>query len=150
MAQSLSKVIIHIIFSTKNRERTITPDITQKLHAYLATACRDQDCQAYRVGGVTDHVHLAVRLGRTITQSRLLEEIKRGSSKWTKTQGPQHSGFSWQKGFGCFSISPGHLDKLITYIDRQEEHHKTISFKDEFRSLCQKYSVDFDERYCRD
>jgi len=150
MPQSLSNVILHIIFSTKNRDPLITPDLSSKLHAYLATACRDHNCEAYRIGGVADHVHLAVRLSRTVTQSKLLEEIKRGSSKWIKTQGPQHSDFAWQKGFGCFSVSSSHLEKLVSYIDHQEEHHKTKSFKDEFRTLCQKYDVQFDERYCWD
>ncbi len=98
MPQSLSQVILHIVFSTKERRPWLDPEIRPRLHAYLATVCRDRDCQAYRVGGTADHVHLATRLARTISQAELLEQIKKTSSVWMKQQGGRYAGFYWQGG----------------------------------------------------
>lgn len=150
MPQSLSNVIIHLVFSTKNRNPWITPALQGRFHAYLATLARDQDCQAYRVGGVEDHVHLAIRLARTLSQADLVQSLKTKSAKWIKKQDPTCHDFQWQLGYGCFSISASHLDQLIAYIDRQEEYHRNRTFQDEFRLLCQRYRVTFDERYCWD
>ena len=120
------------------------------MHAYLATVCRDAQCEAYRVGGVADHVHLAVRLGRTIIQSELLEKIKKSSSGWIKTQGGQYASFFWQAGYGCFSDGYSQLDDLVRYVENQESHHRMKTFQEEYRELLQKYRVDFDERYVWD
>src|SRR3989442_12865167 len=98
MPQSLSQVILHIIFSSKDRHPWLDLDIRPRMHAYLATVCRDCGCEAYRVGGVADHVHIAARLARTISQADLLEKIKKTSSAWIKTQGPQYGLFFWQAG----------------------------------------------------
>ena len=150
MPQSLSHVIIHLVFSTKNRAPLIGPEIESKLHAYLASVIRDTQSECYRIGGMPDHVHCAIRLARTVSQSELVELLKRSSSKWMKTQGSNYKSFSWQRGYGCFSISRTHLDKLITYISNQAEHHRHVSFQDEYRSLCKKNGVDFDENYVWD
>ena len=150
MPQSLSQVLIHLVFSTKNREAWIDKNIRAKLCAYLAVVCRDQGCEAYRVGGTADHVHIATSLARTVSQSELVEKLKVSASKWIKTQAPKYAGFSWQRGYGCFSISPSHLPALIRYIESQEEHHRKESFQDEFRRLLTKYGVAFDERYVWD
>ena len=96
MPQSLSQVLLHIVFSTKERQPLLDSEIRPRMHAYLATVCRDFQCEAYRVGGVADHVHLAVRLSRTISQSELLEKIKKTSSAWIKTQADQYGSFFWQ------------------------------------------------------
>jgi REP element-mobilizing transposase RayT len=150
MPQSLSQVLIHIVFSTKDRHPWLDPEIRPRMHAYLATVSRDCACEAYRVGGVADHVHLAVRLARTISQSDLLQKIKNTSSTWIKTQGPQYAAFHWQGGYGDFSIGYSQLDDLTGYIDSQEEHHKTRTFQEEYRVLLRKYNVPFDERYVWD
>ena len=150
MPQSLSQVIIHIVFSTKDREPWLDPAIRPRMHAYLATVCRDCKCEAYRVGGVADHVHIAARLGRTISQSELLEKIKKTSSASIKTQGPQYQLFFWQSGYGDFSIGYSQLDDLIHYIHNQEAHHRIKTFQDEYRELLRKYNVEFDERYVWD
>src|SRR3954464_13850846 len=145
MPQSLSLVIVHIIFSTKDRQPFIHPDVRPKLHAYLATVGREAGSEAYRVGGVADHVHLAIRLSRTITIARLVETLKTSSSKWLKTESPGLAKFSWQRGYACFSVGPSDLDSLRAYIDSQEEHHKTRTFQDEVRMFLKKYNVEFDE-----
>jgi len=120
-----------------------------RLHAYLATVCRIA-VASYRIGGATDHVHIAARLARTITQAELLEKIKKTSSAWIKRQGAQYDGFFWQAGYGAFSIGWSQLDDLVTYIDRQEEHHHKLSFQEEYRMLLNRYHVEFDERYVWD
>ncbi len=150
MPQSLSQVIIHIVFSTKDRQPWLDSTIRSRMHAYLATLCRDCDCQAYRVGGTADHVHIAARLARTISQAGLLEKIKKVSSAWIKTQGEQFGGFHWQGGYGDFSLGWSQLEDLETYIENQEEHHRRRTFQEEYRDLLRKYHVEFDERYVWD
>jgi REP element-mobilizing transposase RayT len=150
MPQSLSLVIIHVIFSTKERRLLIDADTRAKLHAYLATVARNAECEAYRVGGVADHVHLAIRLSRTITIAKLIEELKTSSSKWRKTQSSDLGAFSWQRGYGCFSVGPSDLDSLCAYIDGQEKHHATRTFQDEYRMFLKKYGVEYDEAYVWD
>ena len=150
MPQSLSQVIVHIVYSTKDRHPWLDPAIRPRMHAYLATVCRDCGCEAYRVGGVADHVHIAARLARTISQAELLEKVKKTASSWIKAQGSDYGSFFWQGGYGAFSIGYSQLDDLVHYIDRQEERHKTQTFQEEFRELCRKYDVPFDERYVWD
>ena len=150
MGSTFYSIHHHIIFSTKERRPWLDPEIRPRMHAYLATVCRDCDCQAYRVGGAADHVHLATRLARTITQAELLEKIKKTSSVWIKRQGNQYGGFFWQAGYGDFSIGWSQLEDLLRYIDHQEEHHRTHSFQEEYRKLLNRYHVEFDERYVWD
>ena len=150
MPQSLSLVIVHVIFSTKERRPFLDPETRPKLHAYLATVARNAGCEASRVGGVADHVHLAIRLSRTVTIAELVETLKTTSSKWLKTQSPALTAFSWQRGYGCFSVGPSDLDPLKAYIDSQEEHHKKWTFQEEFRMFLKKYGVEYDEAYVWD
>jgi putative transposase len=153
MPQSLNKVILHMVFSTKDRMPLIAAGIRPRLHAYIATVFRAIDptqCQAYRVGGVADHVHIAGTLPRTVTISKLFEIVKKESSIWIKTQGAAYEKFYWQAGYGCFSVAPSQLDQLIQYIDTQEDHHKTVTFQDECRTFLSKYQIEYDERYVWD
>ncbi|NOY81619.1 MAG: IS200/IS605 family transposase [Kiritimatiellaeota bacterium] len=150
MPQSLSKILLHLVFSTKNRERWIDPAVRSDLHAYLAGACRAIHSEAYRVGGTDDHVHIACTLPRTLTVSKLLEEIKKSSSAWMKTQGAQYAGFAWQAGYGAFSLGQSQLPILLQYIDKQEEHHRTRTFKEELLEFLERYAIEYDERYLWD
>ena len=150
MAQSLSKVLLHVVFRTKNRTASIPDDLTGDLHAYLAGACRALGSEAYRVGGTEDHVHIACTLPRTLTVSKLLEEIKKTSSAWFKGHDPRCEGFSWQAGYGAFSLGESQLGALIRYIDAQGEHHRTRAFGEELLDLLHKYRVEYDERYLWD
>ena len=150
MAQSLSKIFLHLVFSTKNREPWITPEVRPTLHSYLAGAVRNLNAEAYRVGGVADHVHIACTLPRTMPVSKLLEEIKTSSSAWIKQQAPTCAGFAWQAGYGAFSLGQSQLDTLIEYVDAQEEHHRKWTFKEEFVEFLKRYGVDYDERYVWD
>ena len=150
MPQSLSRVIIHVVFSTKERRPCLDAGTRPGLHAYLATVARNAHCECYRAGGVADHVHLAIRLSRTITIAELVENMKTSSSKWLKTQSPDLATFSWQRGYGCFSVSPSGLEDLCAYIDNQEAHHRARTFQDEYRTFLKKYEVEYDEAYVWD
>jgi REP element-mobilizing transposase RayT len=150
MPQSLSFILIHYVFSTKDRSALISPSIRSPLHAYLATLVRDEGCECYRVGGMPDHVHLAVRQSRTIDVATLVERIKTNSTKWVKTLAVGLDDFSWQRGYGAFSVGPSDRDALIAYIDNQEEHHKTRTFQDEYRAFLKKYGIEYDETYVWD
>lgn len=150
MAQSLSKILLHLVFSTKRRRPSIPPDLAEDLNAYLAGACRALGAEAYRVGGTEDHVHIACTLPRTMTVSKLLEEIKKTSSAWFKAHDDRCHGFSWQAGYGAFSLGQSQLPALLRYIENQREHHSTMSFREELLELLKRYGVDYDERYLWD
>ena len=150
MPQSLSLVIIHVIFSTKDRRPLLVGEPRANLHGYLATVARNSDCECYRAGGVADHVHLAIRLSRTITIAGLVEQLKTTSSKWLKSQSPELAGFAWQRGCACFSVSPADVDALKAYIDDQERHHRSRTFQEEFRMFLKKYGVKYEEAYVWD
>jgi len=150
MPQSLSYLLTHIVFSSKDRVPVLDATVRPALHAYLATVARNADCECFRVGGVADHVHLAVRLSRTITMAQLVEELKTSSSKWLKPLSPSLASFAWQRGYGAFSVGPSDLNALLHYIDNQEEHHRTHTFQDEYRAFLNKYGIDYDERYVWD
>lgn len=150
MPQSLDNVMLHLVFSTKDRFPCLGASIRPALHAYLATVARNVGCECPRAGGVADHVHLAVRFSRTITIAALVEELKTSSSKWLKNQSPELSGFAWQRGYGVFSVGPSNLGALLAYIHSQEKHHRTRTFQDEYRAFLTKYTVAFDKRYVWD
>jgi REP element-mobilizing transposase RayT len=151
MAQSLSQIYLHVVFSTKNRTSFLRDkELREKVHAYLAGTCRNLESPSLIVGGVEDHVHLLCRLSKNLSVAHLVRELKRESSKWIKSQGPGLSAFYWQNGYGAFSISPSHVEPLKEYIAGQEEHHRRETFQDEFRRLLKKYGVAYDERYVWD
>ena len=150
MPQSLAEVVVHLVFSTKDRAPFIGPDIRPALHAYLAGIVRHSGCECYRIGGVADHVHLAIRLTRTITISDVVENLKTGSSKWVKLQSPLFASFAWQRGYSVFSVGYPEMDSLLAYIDGQEEHHRTKTFQEEYRAFLTRHGVSYDERYVWD
>ena len=148
MPQTLSFNLVHIIFSTKNRMPTITTDVQPVLHAYIAATARRLGCDCFRVGGVADHVHLALKLPVTRTAAKTVSEIKTGSSAWMKEQGV--ATFAWQRGYALFSVSPADTGTLLRYIGDQEAHHRKRDFQAELRAFLGKYHVPFDERYMWD
>jgi REP element-mobilizing transposase RayT len=150
MPQSLAQIYLHLVFSTKERRPYIRDDaIRIEAHHYLGGTCNNLDCPILRVGGTEDHVHVLCRLGRTITVANLVKELKRESSQWLKTK-PDLEEFSWQNGYGAFSVSPSHVDALRAYIENQEGHHRKETFQDGFRRLLTKYQIEWDERYVWD
>ena len=146
MAQSLGKVLVHVVFSTKNRRRIIGPESRGALHGYLAAVVRDIGCDSLRIGGTDDHVHALVSLARTRSVADLVQAMKGQSSKWMKEERGVPM-FSWQAGYGAFSIGASQVEALTRYIERQEEHHRRGSFQDELRAFLHRYGVQYDERF---
>lgn len=151
MPQSLARLWVHLIFSTKDRYPFLSDkSLRTDMHAYLATVLRNHECETLIVGGVEDHVHALFALSRNYSISHVVKEIKRTSSAWIKEQSATQKKFHWQRGYGAFSVSQSHLEQVIRYIEQQEEHHRRVTFQDEFRAFLKKYDVEYDERYVWD
>lgn len=147
MSQSLSSILIHLVFSTKNRAPYITENVESELHKYLATTFKACDSPALLIGGDHDHIHALFSLARTWTVADIVKEVKASSSKWMKTKVGE---FQWQAGYGAFSIGQSGVTGLKQYIAGQKEHHRKNSFQDEFRGFCRVYQVEIDEQYVWD
>ena len=151
MPQSLSRMVVHLVFSTKDREPILrNPELRKRLHAYMAGILQELQCEPILINGVEDHVHVLCNLSRTLSVAKLLEELKKSSSKWMKEQGAGFERFYWQAGYGVFSVSQSNVESVKHYIAGQEEHHRTVSFQDEFRAFCRRHGVAIDERYVWD
>lgn len=150
MPQSLARLHVHLIFSTKHRERCLTDTVRASLHAYMATVLHNYDCPAVLINSVEDHVHILFELARTVSVSQAVEEVKKSSSKWIKTQGSEFAGFSWQAGYGAFAVSESNVSAVRDYIADQQEHHRKKSFQEEYRAFLERHRVAFDERYVWD
>jgi putative transposase len=147
MPQSLSKVLVHIIFSTKNRHNFISKEIKDELYRYISGTLKNIRSEPIIINGVSDHIHILCTLPRIISQAGLLEEIKKSSSKWIKTKDKSFEKFAWQSGYGIFSVSSSLIKNVVTYIKNQEEHHKKVTFQEEFILFLKKYNIEYDERY---
>jgi REP element-mobilizing transposase RayT len=150
MAQSLAKILVHLIFSTKNRQGLIIPDVREELWAYLVGTLRNLESPSLLINGVEDHVHILFSLSRNYAVKTIVEELKKSSSKWIKTKGPGFHGFAWQNGYGAFSVSQSAVESTRRYIALQEEHHRRMTFQEEFRRFLARYEVAYDERYVWD
>ncbi|HEY3026912.1 MAG TPA: IS200/IS605 family transposase [Pyrinomonadaceae bacterium] len=147
MPQSLSSILIHLIFSTKHREPFIAPTIETELHPSMAKIFRELKSPSLTIGGAKDHVHILFSLGRVIAVADLVEEVKTESSKWIRTKGPEFRNFYWQNGYGAFSIGQSQVPAMKRYIARQREHHRRVTFQEEYRKFLKAYGIDYDERY---
>jgi putative transposase len=151
MPQSLARVILHVVYSTKNRVPFLKDaGIRSRLYAYMAGVLQNIECEPILINGVEDHVHILCNLSRTVSIASLLEALKKGPSQWLKTQGPPFRNFFWQNGYGTFSVSQSNLEQVREYVAHQEKHHRTLSFQDEFRALCRRHAIEIDERYIWD
>ena len=150
MAQSLARLHAHLVFSTRGREPFLHERVRGELHAYLAKVLQNVGCAPVLINSVDDHVHILVNLARTVSVSQVLEETKKSSSKWLKTQGPEFTAFAWQGGYGAFAVSESHLEGVRLYIAEQRQHHRQTTFQDEYRTLLEEERVVYDERYVWD
>ena len=151
MSQSLSNILIHVVFSTKDRVPFLRdPDIRNQMHAELGGTSKTLNCPTLIVGGAEDHIHLLARESRTITLSEWVKELKRVTSIWIKEKSPQFETFAWQAGYGAFSVSQSQSGKVIKYIQEQETHHRKQDFKTEFREFLERHEIEYDERYVWD
>jgi len=147
MSQSLSKLFVHIIFHIKKGSVEIDKTISKELYAYMGAIINDNNSIPILINGVTDHIHILCVMSKNIALSKLIEEIKRHSSRWIKTKGEQYKGFAWQGGYGAFSVSPSLHDKTKIYIERQETHHKKMTFKEEYLLFLKEYGINYNEQH---
>ncbi|MCX6876384.1 MAG: IS200/IS605 family transposase [Verrucomicrobia bacterium] len=150
MPQSLARLHIHLIFSTKNRERIIHDRVRDSLHAYMATVLHNLGCPPVLINSVEDHVHILFELARTVAVSSAVEDVKKASSKWIKNQGGEFAGFAWQAGYGAFAVSESNVPAVREYVANQQEHHRKKSFQEEYRAFLERHQIAFDERYVWD
>lgn len=144
MPQSLVKILVHIVFSTKDRIDLIPAELEAELYLYIHGIVTNKNARLIIAGGTANHIHLLVSLGKTeITQ--FIADLKRSTSLWMKTKGVGK--FYWQKGYGAFSIGQSQVPQVSRYIRDQKTHHSKQNYQDEFRSLCRKYDVEIDERF---
>jgi putative transposase len=149
--QSLSNVLIHVVFSTKQREAFLhTPDLRGIMTGYLIGILRNIKCPSLIVGVVEDHVHILCVLHRTMTIAKLVEEVKTSSSARIKEEGKALADFHWQNGYGAFSVSPSNVEPVKAYIADQEEHHRKRTFQEEYRLILERHGIEYDERYVWD
>jgi putative transposase len=150
MPQSLAQNLLHLVFSTKGRRPFLNAAIRPEMNAYLAGALREWGSPAILVNSVEDHVHILFALSKNHALKKVVEEIKKTSSKWIKTKHSRYAGFYWQAGYGAFSVSQSNVERVRTYIATQQQRHRRVSFQDEFRALLRKHGLEFDERYVWD
>ncbi|MBI5757051.1 MAG: transposase [Planctomycetales bacterium] len=151
MPQSLANVLLHIIFSTKHRVPYLkTKELREAMNAYMVGTLRNLECPSLIVGTVDDHLHCLCQLSRKISIAKLIEEMKTDSSAWVKKQDAELCDFYWQAGYGAFSVSQSNVSQVKAYIANQEEHHRKVSFQDEFREFLRRHGVEWDERYVWD
>ena len=147
MAQTLVNILVHVIFSTKERRHFIKAEIQPSLYAYMAGTLKNLDSPCLAIGGTSNHIHVLMALSKNAATSDVVGELKKSSSKWLKTQGLPYAHFAWQEGYAAFSIGQSQVAVSKRYIARQEEHHKTKSFEAELVEMLRKYEVTYDERY---
>ena len=150
MPQSLSKIYIHLIFGTKDREGMIEDVVRKELHSYMATILQNWETPVLTIGSVEDHVHILCMLSKNHPICKIAEEVEKSSSKWLKTKSSELTNFQWQNGYGAFSVSQSKLEAVWQYIDNQKNHHRHESFQDEYCRFLKAYNIDFDERYVWD
>jgi REP element-mobilizing transposase RayT len=150
MPQSLAKVYLHVIFSTKNREPLLLDAWRDDLFNILGATANNLGCQSLVVGGMPDHVHMLFQLGRTIAMSEAISKIKSTSSLWINQTHPEKTPFHWQAGYAAFSVSQSNIEAVRAYIINQAQHHAKQSFQDEVREWLRRYEIEWDERYVWD
>ena len=146
MSPSLSRLLIHLVFSTKNREPYLAPDLQSELFLHLGRDLEQIGCRPVRIAGTNDHVHLLFELSRTRTIAFVVETLKTSSAKWIKSQGEGYRDFYWQSGYGAFSVSQSEAARVDAYLRNQAQHHARMTYQAEFRALLERHGVEYDEK----
>jgi putative transposase len=147
MSSSYCNLLYHIVFATKDRGPWLTPVVRPRVHQYLGGAIRNENGIAMIVNGTADHIHILAKLRQDKALSRLIGELKANSSGWISRTFRNAGGFAWQEGYGAFTVSESQVPKVRRYIERQEEHHRTVSFVDELEVILRAHGLAFEERY---
>jgi REP element-mobilizing transposase RayT len=150
MSQSLAHIVVHLVFSTKNRRQLLRDQERSQLHAYITGILRHHDSPLIEINSVRDHIHILFAQSKNQVPARIVQQVKAYSSGWIKTQHQSYFDFAWQAGYGEFSVSPSHVEAVRVYIRNQPEHHKQEDFQTEYRRFCDKNYAPLDERYAWD
>ena len=150
MPQSLHAKYSHLVFSTKNREALITGDLESRLFEYMGGIVRDMGAACVEINGMPDHIHLIIRDSKAVDDIKFIKELKGSSSRWVNESLDLPGRFSWQAGYGWFSVGPADVEQACAYVRRQKEHHAKVTFQDEFRRFLKQYEVEYDEQYVWD
>lgn len=147
MAHSYVSALYHCVFSTKERQKTITEDLQQRLWPYMGGIVRENKMRALAIGGIEDHMHLLLSMPSTLSIAKAMQLIKGGSSKWVHDTFSEHRSFEWQEGYGAFSIGISQVADTKAYIANQREHHRTKTFQEEFIAFLERHGIEYDPRY---
>ena len=147
MAHTFSSLLSHVIFSTKNRAPLIDDELEPKLHAYIGGIIREVGAKALAIGGTADHVHILINLPSKLSVSELMRVVKTNSSRWVHENWTRRSSFGWQTGYGVYSVSESNRQAVIRYIAGQKEHHRRMSFQEEYLALMNRHGIEYDERF---
>jgi REP element-mobilizing transposase RayT len=150
VSQSLAKILVHLVFTTKGRKPWLQDPIRDELHAYIGGVVGNQRGVLFAAGSVADHIHLLIAHPRSCAPADLVQEIKTATAKWLKAKSERYAEFRWQGGYGMFSVSPAHRAAVEAYLANQAIHHQRTTFQQEYRRLLGKYGIPFDERYLWD
>ncbi len=150
MSQSISCIFLHTVFSTKYRKNLILPQVENELYAYMGSIIKSNGGIPININGMPDHIHILSTLPKTMAVSKYVENIKRISSKWMKTKGPEFQNFRWQNGYATFSVSPSVKNIVFRYISNQKPHHQKKGFKKELIKLLDDHQMEYDVRYLWD
>ena len=150
MPHSFTHILIHYIFSTKNRQPFLADDIRQRVFSYMGGIARQNNIYPQIIGGVEDHVHMLVLLPKTLSIAKAIQLVKGGSSKWIHDEFPRLRDFAWQIGYGAFSVGLSNKENVMNYIKHQKEHHRKKTFQEEFLEFLKAHNIEYDERYIWD
>ena len=147
MAHTFSNLVVHVIFSTKDRRPLINPEIKKRLFEYMGGIIREEGGNLLAINGPEDHVHLLFKIPHAKSLADLMRVLKTNSSRWVHEIWGKRGGFAWQAGYGVFSVSESNVPSVSRYIADQEEHHKKVSFKEEFVAFLKNHGIEYNERY---
>jgi REP element-mobilizing transposase RayT len=150
MASTLTNLLYHVVFSTKNREPMVTAPVRENLYQYIGGIVRGEGGTLVEIGGTSDHVHLVVRFKSEPSVATMVKIIKSKSSKWLNEQPRRPGRFEWQRGYAAFTVSASQLEKVRVYVRNQEQHHRRRPFQEELRQLLDKHGIEYEERYLWD
>ena len=147
MSQSLSKLYVHIIYHIKHEEAYIRTEVEHELYAYIGSIIKQSNSIPIVVNGTENHLHVLCIMSKNISLAQLVEDVKRNSSRWIKTKGDHYKNFAWQGGYAGFSVSQSKLETTYRYIENQKEHHKKMSFKEEYILFLKEYGIEYNDGY---
>ena len=147
MGHTYTRLIVHVIFSTKERIAYLSQDRRDEVFAYMGGILRELDCEPLHINGVADHAHMIFRLSAILPLAEIVQKVKGNSSKWIHEKRVLQRAFAWQRGYAAFSVSESNAERVFRYIANQEAHHRRVSFQDELRAFLRQHRIDYDERY---